>query len=217
MTELQEDEKFERVVHKIDPQSRLLRSWELKGGVSARVTALEIVRSDGQTEKMIIRQHGEVDFKHNPQIATNEFRLLQQLRSAGLAVPAPYYLDQSGEIFSIPYIVIEYIEGKPEFIPSSLPDYILQFATHLSRIHRVDYSKLDVSFLPQQEKKYAEKLRKRPVNLDESADEVRIGDMLNAAWPLAQQNTDVLLHGDFWPGNTLWRDGQLVAIIDWEE
>jgi aminoglycoside phosphotransferase (APT) family kinase protein len=27
----------------------------------------------------------------------------------------------------------------------------------------------------------------------------------------------VLLHGDFWPGNALWRDGALVAILDWED
>ena len=26
-----------------------------------------------------------------------------------------------------------------------------------------------------------------------------------------------LLHGDFWPGNLLWRDGRLVAVIDWED
>jgi aminoglycoside phosphotransferase (APT) family kinase protein len=26
-----------------------------------------------------------------------------------------------------------------------------------------------------------------------------------------------LLHGDFWPGNLLWRGEQLAAIIDWEE
>jgi aminoglycoside phosphotransferase (APT) family kinase protein len=26
-----------------------------------------------------------------------------------------------------------------------------------------------------------------------------------------------LLHGDFWPGNVLWKDGQLVGIIDWED
>jgi aminoglycoside phosphotransferase (APT) family kinase protein len=26
-----------------------------------------------------------------------------------------------------------------------------------------------------------------------------------------------VLHGDYWPGNTLWREGQLVAVIDWEE
>jgi aminoglycoside phosphotransferase (APT) family kinase protein len=26
-----------------------------------------------------------------------------------------------------------------------------------------------------------------------------------------------LLHGDFWPGNVLWKGGRLVAVIDWED
>lgn len=163
------NEKFERVVRRIDPQSRLLRAWELKGGVSARVTALEIERNDGHMQKMIVRQHGEVDRKHNPRIAANEFRLLQLLRSAGLAESEPYYLDQTGEIFSTPYIVIECIEGEPEFSPSDLPDFIFQFATHLSKIHMIDSSKLDVSFLPRQEQRYAEKLRARPASADETS------------------------------------------------
>lgn len=25
------------------------------------------------------------------------------------------------------------------------------------------------------------------------------------------------LHGDFWPGNVLWQDGRLAAVIDWED
>ena len=33
----------------------------------------------------------------------------------------------------------------------------------------------------------------------------------------AYQDPPVLLHGDFWPGNLLWRDGRLVAILDWED
>lgn len=209
--------QFAQVVQKFAPQSKLLRVWELKGGISAQVTALEIEQPDGQTRQMIVRQHGEVDLKHNPQVAANEFKLLHILRSAGLAVPTPYHLDQSGEIFSTPYIAIEYIEGKSEFALSPKTDLIHQLATHLSRIHRVDCSQLDVSFLPQQENKYAAKLRERPTNLDESLDEGHIRDVLEAAWPFPQHNTSVLLHGDFWPGNTLWRDGELVAVIDWED
>src|SRR6266851_2751603 len=195
MTEAKEDTKFEQVVQKLDPQSRLLRTWELKGGVSARVTALETLRPDGHTQKMIVRQHGEMDLKHNPQVAADEFKLLQLLHSVGLATPAPYRLDQSGEIFSTPYVVIEYIEGKPEFAPAHLPDLILQLATHLSRIHHVDCSHLDLSFLPQQEKIAAETLRERPTKVDESLDEGHIRDVLESVWPLPQRNTSVLLHG----------------------
>src|SRR5436190_12886519 len=98
MTASTQDHKFEQVVQKMNPQSQLLRTWELKGGVSAQVTALEIKRPDGQTKKMLVRQHGEVDLKHNPQVAADEFKLLQLLHSVGLATPRPYHLDQSGEI-----------------------------------------------------------------------------------------------------------------------
>src|SRR6266567_4004424 len=178
MTASKEDNKFAQVVQKMDPQSKLLRTWELKGGVSAQVSALEFLLPDGYTKKMIIRQHGAVDLKHNPQIAADEFKLLQLVQSVGLAAPKPFYLDQSGEIFSTPYLVIEYVEGETEFTPSHVPDLILQLATQLSRIHTVDCSKLDVSFLPQQEQRYAEKLRERPTILDESLDEGHIRDAL---------------------------------------
>jgi aminoglycoside phosphotransferase (APT) family kinase protein len=216
MTASKEDKKFAQVMQKIEPQGRLLRTWELQGGVSAQMTVLEIERADGQTQKMIVRQHGEADLKFNPHISEDEFKLLQLLQSAGLVTPTPHYLDQSGEIFSTPYIVIEYIEGKTEFAPANLPDLIFQFATQLSSIHKVDCSKLDLSFLPAQEKIYASKLRERPAKVDESLDEGHIRDTLEAVWPITQHNTSVLLHGDFWPGNTLWRDGRLVAVIDWE-
>lgn len=217
MTESQEDKKFERLVQKFEPRSKLLRIWKLEGGVSAQVTALEVEQPGGQTKKMIVRRHGAVDLKHNSRIAADEFRLLQLLQSVGLAAPKPYYLDQSGEIFSTPYLVIEYIEGTPEFALSHVPDLILQLAMHLSRIHQIECSQLDVSFLPLEENIYTQKLRDRPAKLDDSLDEGRIRDALESVWPLPQHNPSVLLHGDFWPGNILWKDGQLAAILDWED
>lgn len=213
----EEDKKFAQIAHRIDPHGKLLRVWELEGGVSAQVTALEVARADGQTQKMIVRQHGAADLKLNPQVATSEFQLLQLLQSAGLAAPIPYYLDQSGEIFSKPYIVVEYVEGKTEFAPPDLDDYILQFTTYLTGIHQIDYSSLDPALLPQVERKYTEMLGKRPEMMDVSLDEGHIRDVLERVWPLPRRNMPMLLHGDFWPGNILWRDGQLVAAIDWED
>ena len=217
MTASTKDNKFVQVVQKFAPHSKLLRTWQLTGGVSAQVTALEIERPDGHTQKMMFRSHGEIDLKRNPHIAADEFRLLHLLHSANLATPMPYYLDHSSEIFSTPYLVIEYIEGTTEFAPSNVPNFLHQCATHLSSIHRVNCSQLDVSFLPQQATIYAKKLRNRPAQLDESLDEGHIRNVLEAAWPFPQHNPSVLLHGDFWPGNLLWQNGQLVAIIDWED
>jgi aminoglycoside phosphotransferase (APT) family kinase protein len=33
----------------------------------------------------------------------------------------------------------------------------------------------------------------------------------------AYEGTCALLHGDFWPGNLLWKDQHLVGILDWED
>ncbi len=52
MAASKEDKKFEQVVQKIDPQSKLLRTWKLTGGVSAQVTAFEIERLYGQFLKL---------------------------------------------------------------------------------------------------------------------------------------------------------------------
>ncbi len=209
--------KYIQIMEKFDPEALLVRAWKLEGGVSAQVMALEIEQAGGQTKKLLVRQHGEVDRAQNPQIAADEFKLLRLLHAAGLPTPEPYYLDQSCEIFPIPYIVIEYIEGEAIFSLDAVPDLIPQLAGQLARIHELDGSQHDCSFLPQQEKLYNGKLRTRPARLDDSLDEGHIRDVLKAAGPLPLRNRPVLLHGDFWPGNILWRDGRLVGVIDWED
>ena len=211
------DKRLGIVAQKIAPQSQLLRTWELKGGISAQVTALEIQQPDGQISKMVVRQHGDVDLSQNPRVAADEFKLLQRLHSAGLAAPTPYLLDESGAVFPKPYVVIEYIEGAPEFAPAHLSDFLLQLATHLARIHQVDCAQYELSFLPSQAEQSTGTLSQRPTKIDDSLDEGHIRDVLESVWPLPARNKPVLLHGDCWPGNILWRGGQLVAIIDWED
>jgi len=212
-----ENHSFDQLIQKIAPQSKLLRTWNLKGGISAGMTALEIQRPDGQTSRMIVRRPGEGTLKRNPHAAEDEFRILQLTRSLGLATQTPYYLDQSGTIFSTPYLVVEYVEGQPEFAPARVAEFTLQLATHLARIHSADWSSLDGSFLAQQTKGFVDTFGVRPVHVDTSLDEGRIRDTLESVWPPPQRNASVLLHGDYWPGNILGRDGQLVAVIDWED
>jgi aminoglycoside phosphotransferase (APT) family kinase protein len=217
MTISAENQKFEQLVQTIAPQSILLRTWPLKGGISAGMTALEIALPDGQTKKLIVRRPGDATLKRNPHAAADEFKLLQITQAAGLATQTPYYFDRSGAIFSTPYLVIEYIEGKPEFTCDHIADFTYQLATHLAKIHSVDGSKLDLAFLPKQAQGCVEKFRARPSNLDRSLGEGRIRDTLEAVGPLPQRNASVLLHGDYWPGNILWNDGRLMAVIDWED
>lgn len=217
MTTAHADNPFARVVQRLEPGSTLLRAWEVKGGVSAQVTALEIRRADGSLHTFLMRQHGPVDLQRNPQIAADEYRLLGLLRAAGVAVPMPYNVDASCELFPTPYIVMEYLEGETTFSLDDAPDLTFQLARQLAMIHQIDCSRVDVSFLPQQAERVAWLLRECAERGAASDDEERIRAVLEAAWPLPQQNPSALLHGDFWPGNILWRDGRLVGVIDWED
>ncbi len=82
----------------------------------------------------------------------------------------------------------------------------------LAKIHSVTDSP-ELSFLPRLGKGFGD----RPATFDASMGEDRIRDALDAVWPLDHVNDAVLLHGDYWPGNILWKDGQLAAVIDWED
>ena len=217
MTVSSEAAGFEALVQTLAPHSRLLRTWPLQGGSSAQMTALTFVRPDGETKIVIVRRIGERALKQDPQAAENEFRRLQLTQALGLATPTPLHLDVTGTIFPTPYLVIEYIAGRPEFTPNPNDDFTRQLATQLANTHRAAGAGPDAAFLPKQATSYAENVGMRPVHVDASLEEGRIRDALERAWPLPQRNAPALLHGDFWPGNVLWRDGQLVAVIDWED
>ena len=211
-----ENKKFEQIIQKIDKGSTLLEVSRLQDRIAANITLLKILLSNGQVKKVIVRVFGTAKIEPRPYIASNEFKLLQTLRLPDTKVPTPLYFDESGKIFSTPYVVLDYIEGKTEFISSDLSDFILKLTTKLSLIHSVDYKKLGLFFLPKLEDVITKVLNTRPAKIDHSIDEGRIRDTLGRIRPLPIRNKPVLLHGDFWLGNVLWKNNQIVGIIDWE-
>ncbi len=212
-----EQHMFAQLALRLDPQARLLRRWPLAGGVSALVTALEIARPGGPALRAVVRRYGAADQARNPQIAADEHRLLALLRAQGVAAPAPLLSGPAGDLFPTPWIAIEYIDGTPDERPADLDDALAQLAALLHGIHRLDTAAHDLAFLPDQAGAVARRLAERPDRLDEALGEPRIRHALGAAWPPPPLNPPALLHGDFWPGNVLWRSGRLAAIIDWED
>lgn len=209
------DQAFAQLVQQFARGAQLLRTWPLAGGVSAQVTALEIERPDGQIGRMVVRQHGAADLRQNPQIAADEARLLQIVRAAGVAAPVPYHVDQSGAIFPTPVLVVEYVEGGADQAPADMLGRIAQIAAQLARIHAVDPAAHDLAFLPDQTGRFTRALAEPP-SADPSPEELRIRAALAPRWP-PPRGRATLLHGDYWPGNLLWRGGQIAAVIDWED
>lgn len=217
MTSPKEEAKFAEVVARMDPESSLVGVRRLTGGVSAEVTLIEVARPSGEKEEMVVRRHGPVDLEQNPNVAEDEYRLLEITGRAGLATPRPLSLDQKCDIFPTAYVVLAYIVGETEFKPADILDYVSQMARQLADIHEIDCVQQDLTFLRDQAALYAEKFGSRPGILDESIREEKIRTALEAVWPIQSNNAPVLLHGDYWPGNVLWQNGKLAGVIDWED
>src|SRR5215212_9732453 len=135
MTTVADTEHFRRVIERCAPDSQLLRVTPLTGGFSAEVTALDVRRSDGREQRLVLRLHGERDLHSNAEVAAVEFRALQIVFSAGVPVPEPFYLDRACDIFPTPYLITSFVEGATEFAPTDVDDYIRQFAAQLDAIH----------------------------------------------------------------------------------
>lgn len=205
------------IVARLSPGAQLLSAHNLTGGVSAQVIAFEIEHPDGTTQKLVLRRHGEVDYTANPNIAADEYKLLGILQSVGVPAPAPIYLDESRELLPTPYLVIEYVDGESQPSPFHVTTFVKRIAHQLSIIHTSDYTKYDLSFLPDQTERFTANLQARPAVLDDTLSEGLIRDMLESRGVPHARNKPTLLHGDYWQGNILWHDDKIAAVIDWED
>jgi aminoglycoside phosphotransferase (APT) family kinase protein len=213
---------LEQIVHRINPDDTLTHAEMLIGGASAQAILLIVKHADGEIQKFLLRVHSEINRSRSPNIAQSEFKLLQALHTTGLPVAQPYYLDVSGDVYPIPYLIVGYIEGAPDFSPQNLPDFIQQSANLLVKIHQLEQklpsgALATLDFLSDRAAHILWWLGYQPEELDEVLDEGQLRTTLRTLFPLQHMNTGTLLHGDFWAGNLIWRDGKLVGVIDWED
>lgn len=208
---------FQTLIRSLDPQAADIRMRPLTGGVSAQVSAVSYTSAGGEQFTVVVRQHGAADVAHNPHIARDEFTLLRLLKAAGVPVPAPYLADESGTVLPTPYIVTEFITGETLLGSHDPQPLVTQAALHLARLHRIAWPLHELAFLPTPPQLDAGRFSQPPAALDDSIQERQIRAVLESVWPLTARNRAALLHGDYWPGNWLWRDGQLISILDWED
>lgn len=221
MGESLERAPFESIASKLRPAGRLRTCAPLQGGMSAQTVYIEVEAGAGSLIKLVVRRHGEADLRRDPDVAMHEFKLLELLASLGLPVAKPVLVDESGEIFPTPYIVVEYIDGVTELQPAAPVKRAVQLAEQLARIHALPKHAVlqaqSKSLLQSAYDAVADKLAVPPERLDERLSEGLIRETLAKAWPGMPRNADAIVHGDYWPGNVLWREDQLAAVIDWED
>ena len=206
------NDAFSAIGERLFPGARLRAARRLTGGVSAEVHALELETRGGHHRTVVVRQHLSGEWKSRRERgAETEYGLLRAVLAAGVPVPEPLLLDTSLRLLPRPFVAMSFIEGTTD-VPADRLDAALDImAAALARVHGVPADGLPD--LP---------LRVNPLPelfdyLLETPDTRPLREHLGACTDSAYTGAPVLLHGDFWPGNLLWRNGQLAAILDWED
>jgi len=196
---------------RLDPTSEYLAHERLTGGVSADVYSVTAKSCTAEELRVVVRVLSSEPGSGHP--AEIEFALLSDLRERGLKVPKPLLVDVSGDCFDRPYLMLEYVPGKIDFELENGVSNARKMARELAAFHAAGKPNRDLG-LPHVCDLFKDALSEIP-DTDEPAKKVRAA--LGPVWPLPDRNPMTLLHGDYWTGNVLWQDGEIAAVIDWED
>ncbi len=208
------ERELESLVRAIDPDMRLAKVTELTGGVSSYMLLLELTGPSGSVRRVVARRPGASDWKSSDpsrSSADMEHRLAQSLNQLGIAVPRPLLLWPDSPDRQ-PVFVMEYVEGSTNVDEAMVPSAMTQMAGFLAALHDVDPLATSLPELPSREDPVVE----LPKYLASGEPEVRLARALEDM-RYSPKNPASILHGDYWPGNVLWSEGQLSAVIDWED
>ncbi|MEI7986830.1 MAG: phosphotransferase [Armatimonadota bacterium] len=204
---------MDKIIALVEPGGSLVRQWPLGGGISCTTTAVEIELPDGQRRKLVVRQVGQWSFENYPNSAKNEFELLRYLDDFGITVAVPRFVDLSCDLLDRPYLVLNYVEGSPDLTVDDRTQRVTIMAENLAKIHSVDVAHPALAFM----KPTAINIRPAGDRFDEDLQEGKIRSVLESFFGQVAENRYTFRHGDYWPGNMVWNDDQLAAVIDWEE
>jgi len=198
-------DQYQPIASRLHPLARVTHAAPLTGGLSAGMTLLNVALPDEKTRLLVVRSLPAGDLQR-------ELRLLKWLKTVNFPTPQPVLADLSGELLGSPCLVLDYVEGEIRLELDGSTERALQAGAWLARLHSVQPpSELQENLPPVQTE-----TRLAPGAVSLAAAAAPAAEFLSAG-ELPQPSHPALLHGDFWPGNWLWRSDRLAAVIDWED
>lgn len=203
-------DQLERVGDAVGAGS-LTHARRIEGGLACTTDVL----SDGSS-RYVLRRYGPWYAERGEDAAAREARALELVQKANIPAPALIWMDIDG-IFEEQAIVVSFVDGTPNLTPSHPFDWAEQLAATLARIHDITIVGDDLAMFPTGVGEDVREVEEHP----ELVLEHPLGEkLLRRHYQLLQRrvnNEPVFSHTDYWPGNTLWKDDQLVAVIDWQD
>ncbi|MFQ5523665.1 MAG: phosphotransferase family protein [Acidimicrobiia bacterium] len=188
----------------------LRHAQRIEGGLSCTMDVL----ADGHS-RMVLRRYGPWYVENGQDVAARETRALELLQRVRVPAPAPLWIDTEG-IFGEPAIIVSFVEGAPDLAPRHPFEWAERLAEALVRIHAIGLNDHDREIFQPGVGEDAKKIQDSPeMILEHPLGESLLRRLLDLQTRLVS-HTPVFSHADFWPGNTLWKNGDLRAVIDWE-
>jgi aminoglycoside phosphotransferase (APT) family kinase protein len=195
-----------------DPQAM---SWA--AGITG-AAGLEVVRGlrDGGSPWLLRADGRELVFRTGQEGDLGAFATeVAALRlAAGAGVPVPALLaHDDGTAAGVPVVLTERLPGSSQIPPEPDPNHLRALGGAAARLHAV---RIEPSAeLPRRGRPIEtvdfEKMR-RVQGVSSLLEEAEV--LITQARPAGGQS--VLVHGDLWHGNTMWSDGALTGLIDWD-
>ena len=199
-------EKIIKLSDSLINYGEIINVSELSGGFSTDVFLLELTKSEN-ISKLVLRMEAGLPSENS---AKTEYKLLECLKETTIPSAVPVYLDSSGSHLGRPFFISSYIEGTQNFGSKDDAFFIETIANQLKDIHMVNTDNLPK--LP---------LRVDPLEglldyLPKKDNWIEIREYIKEL-SFEKYNADFkLLHGDFWPGNLLWKSDNIVGVVDWD-
>lgn len=207
---------FAPIAAAIVPNSTLTAAEPLPGGIAMQATRLRLQTPDGERSVVLRRAP-----RFGPQFSAaieREFHLLRALEEHPVLAPKAIACDAQGQDLPEPWIALEFVEGATWFPEEPDEAYWEALAAALLRVHQVLLAAVRHVPLPEQRdllRRWTTPPEDRP--LEQDLREGELHALLRQHELALMRDEPRLLHGDFWPGNVLWREGRLVGVLDWED
>ena len=170
--------------------------------------------------KVVTRQYWENENPANDNRLLSEPTVLMALTANSVLAPTVIVdFTIASEILGRPSVVISYLDGGPNLTPKSPHYWAIQLANAIADVHAVPITpELDTKL----ESAYSSidgwmNAPEPPQQFAKHALGTELWHAMRDIWPTIDTSPRKLLHGDYWPGNTVWNGETLLAIVDWEE
>ena len=208
---------IDAIVATVEPGSRVVGTSRLPGGLSSWMTTIEVERPDGSRHRIVVRRGRRPDAERHTLQFGVEYELLRHLERCGIPVARPRAFDDSGRILPQAYVVLDFVQGTTRFTADDPDAMAIHMADVLAAIHAIDTTRAALPALPLQSDRMqgwviTDLERREP---DPSLREDLIRHYLDQYWP-PPTTEQCLLHADYFPGNIVWEDDAIAAVIDWE-